>query len=54
MPEKPKIIATEELDATTPQARRQHFEDSTVRPDSLSDGQREKTFAGFGHAEGRA
>lgn len=54
MPEKPKITTAEELAAKTPHERRQHFEDSIVRPDSLSDEQHEKTFARVGRVEGRS
>lgn len=40
-----RVTTAAELDAMTPAERQKHFDDSIVRPDSLSDEEREGLFA---------
>jgi hypothetical protein len=40
-----RVITAAELDAMTPEQRRQHFEDSIVDPATLTDEQRARIYA---------
>jgi hypothetical protein len=44
MAKNPKVTTAAELDAMPPAERQQHFDDSIVRPGSLTDDERRKLF----------